>query len=196
MTQQKHWLTGRKLIEFTCDHCGQLGIKAETEYLRNLKLGRKNYCCRRCVGLASNKGRKPESYQYLHSEANLQHLQSICGNQRDALTPFRYTLRVCKNRFKECTLTLEDLAEVWKRQSGLCVYTGLPLILPTSTNLKTIDITMRASLDRIDSSKGYTKDNIQFVSTPINYMKLTMSDKQAKQFLKAISSYTSTFEED
>lgn len=53
-----------------------------------------------------------------------------------------------------------------------------------------------ASLDRIDSSKGYIKGNVQFVSLPINYMKSTKSDIEIRQFLKQISSYTSHFCED
>ena len=54
----------------------------------------------------------------------------------------------------------------------------------------------RASLDRIDSSKGYVIGNVQFVSTPINLMKSTMSDLETKQYLKLISFYTSHFCED
>ena len=50
-------------------------------------------------------------------------------------------------------------------------------------------------IDRIDSSKGYIKDNIQFISTPINYLKNTMSDSETKQYLKSISKYISTFVE-
>ena len=54
-------------------------------------------------------------------------------------------------------------------------------------------MTKQASLDRIDSSKGYIKGNIQFISTPINYMKSTMTDSEVKSFLKLISSFTATF---
>lgn len=52
----------------------------------------------------------------------------------------------------------------------------------------------RASLDRIDSSLGYVKGNIQFVPTPINLMKTTKSDKEIRLFLKDISKFTSSLE--
>lgn len=49
------------------------------------------------------------------------------------------------------------------------------------------DIRYRASLDRIDSSKGYIKGNVQFVATPINYLKGTMSDETTKAYLREIA---------
>lgn len=36
----------------------------------------------------------------------------------------------------------------------------------------------RASLDRIDSSKGYTKDNVQLVAFIVNYMKNALSESE------------------
>lgn len=72
----------------------------------------------------------------------------------------------------------------------------LNLILPENGNIHDIDVTHRASLDRIDSSLGYIRGNVQYVSTPINYMKSTMSDLETKRFLKAISNHTSSFDED
>ena len=90
---------------------------------------------------------------------------------------------------------MKALKEIWENQKGICPYTGLSLVLPTYKNLKEIPISLRASLDRIDSSKGYIKDNIQFISTPINYLKNTMSDSETKQYLKSISKYISTFVE-
>ena len=75
-------------------------------------------------------------------------------------------------------------------------YVLIQLVLPEEDYTKDQDITTRASLDRIDSNKGYIRGNVQFISTPINYMKNTMSDQQTKSFLKRISSFTSTFVED
>lgn len=58
---------------------------------------------------------------------------------------------------------------------------------------KDIPVASRASLDRIDSTKGYIIGNVQFISTPINYLKNTMTDLETKQYLKLISQYTSNF---
>ena len=42
------------------------------------------------------------------------------------------------------------------------------------------------SIDRIDSSKGYTKDNIQLVCSAANMMKGYMEYNELIQFCKAI----------
>jgi hypothetical protein len=69
-----------------------------------------------------------------------------------------------KNRNKEFSLVNADLLDVFEVQQGLCAYTKLPLVA-TANQFNTI------SLDRIDSSKGYHKDNIQLVCAAINKMK-------------------------
>ena len=53
-----------------------------------------------------------------------------------------------------------DLQEKWEQQRGLCALSGLP-----------ISIKVDASIDRIDSQKGYTRDNIQWVHNDVNLMK-------------------------
>lgn len=194
MKELKKSIQNRKTVTFICDECGKEGIKAESEYKRNLKKGRKNYCCRECAAKGAGKTRL--GVKRSASDTLVKHLRDISGNRRDEYSPFRYTFRNAKKRFKEFDLDLEYLKEIWDRQSGICPYTGIALVLPEANNLDTLDITRRASLDRIDSELGYVKGNIQFVSTPINYMKSTMSDSQTKKFLKEISSYTSAFTED
>lgn len=114
-------------------------------------------------------------------------ISQYSNNHRDEFTPFRYSLRCAKRRYKGCTLTLEDLQEQWELQQGVCPYTKLKLTLPEDGNIATLDVSIRASLDRIDSSKPYEVGNIQFISTPINYMKNSMSDEQTKEYLRVIS---------
>ena len=100
--------------------------------------------------------------------------------------PFRVFLSRAKRRGKKFALTLADLKNQWDRQNGICPYTGWSLILPKTSNerpKKTID---RASLDRIDSSRGYTKDNIQWVSLAIQYAKHTWTNEELKIVFEAV----------
>jgi len=181
----------RKLITIKCDYCGKEFQKPLSEYERNQKKGRKSYCSRECVGKGVHQTKK----ELPHSPASdkmKKHLKKIQGNRRDEYSSYRYTYRCIKRRFnKETNLTLQDLKEQWEKQNGVCPYTGLNLILPEDNNIHLIDFFHRASLDRIDSSKGYVKGNIQFISTPINLMKSDKSENSIKRFLKEISEYTS-----
>ena len=61
--------------------------------------------------------------------------------------------------------------------------------------LKLIKIYFNGQSYSFDEFTGKIKDNIQFISTPINYLKNTMSDSETKQYLKSISKYISTFVE-
>ena len=102
-------------------------------------------------------------------------------------TGFKYLLKCIKNKNrinKKCNISLEDLEEVWKKQNGRCAYTKLQLILVTHSNpRKDIPKWKLASVDRIDSSKGYEKDNIQFVSRTLNYAKNDMKHEEMIKFL-------------
>ena len=61
-------------------------------------------------------------------------------------------------------------------------------IADCQTNLlkKTPD---RASLDRIDSSRGYIKDNIQFVSLIVQYAKNDWEGEVVFEFADAVKNY-------
>lgn len=91
------------------------------------------------------------------------------------------------NNRKECEITIEELKNVWEKQNGVCPYTKIKLTLPISSSNPNPDICYKmASVDRIDSSKNYTKDNIQFVSRNINYAKSNMSHESMMDFMKLI----------
>ena len=185
----KEYMYNTKLIEVECDNCGCISKKPLSEYNRNIKLSRHNFCSRRCVAIFRNKLRKG-----MCSSLQYEHLLKICGNRRDQYSPFRYILGNIRRRFKDYDIDLEYLKLLWESQEGICPYTGLKLVLPSYHN--NVEYFKLASLDRIDSSKGYVKGNLQYISLPINFMKNTKSDKDVKQFLKQISSYTSHFCED
>lgn len=76
---------------------------------------------------------------------------------------FSKLIRDAKIREIPFEVTIDDLDLKLKNQNYLCALTGLEL----STYYK--DLT--ASVDRIDSNKGYSKDNIQWVHKDVNMMK-------------------------
>jgi len=170
----KKYLQNRKTSEVICDNCGKTCIKPNSEIIRSKKLSRKLYCSRQCSGKAVGTTHLNDIPKYDISKHS--------DNRSDNLTPFRYYLRNSKNRFKEFDLTLEDLKDIWDNQKGKCPYTGYDMLLNTY-NARYKNNMLVASLDRIDSSKGYVKDNVEFVCVAINYLKNTFSKEDTTSFL-------------
>ena len=67
-------------------------------------------------------------------------------------------------------VTIRQVWNLFVKQDGKCALTGVELTLPTSGVKKDIK-NATASLDRIDSSKGYQISNLQWVHKDINMMK-------------------------
>lgn len=78
-------------------------------------------------------------------------------------------------------ITLNDLQEIWDNQKGKCYYTGLDMNFTFSLSLP-----KQMSLDRIDSSKGYTKDNVVLCCQFINYAKHDYKLEDFLAFLKEL----------
>jgi hypothetical protein len=77
-------------------------------------------------------------------------------------------------------LTIEGMLDIWSSQSGLCAYSGIPME-------HQIGHPHVASIDRIDSSRGYTMDNVQLVIRPVNFMKSNMSEGEFLEICKLIA---------
>ena len=77
---------------------------------------------------------------------------------------------------------LKDLLE--NKQTNKCNISNIDINIYPSKSNKSISNT--ASLDRIDSKKGYTRDNVQWVCLGINYMKLDFSNDELHKLLKLI----------
>ena len=76
------------------------------------------------------------------------------------------------------------ITEAWKlflKQKRKCVLSGLALNMTTAGR--------NASLDRIDSSRGYTVDNIQWVHKDINRMKGCFTQKGFLELCRTISKH-------
>lgn len=152
--------------ECTCCACGKTYEIRTSEYNRKRKLKTKFYCSLSCSGT------QPRKNPWRDSEENKAHLAAICSNRRDEYSDFRELLKRCKARSRELDITLEYLKEVWDAQGGICPYLKQPLVLPQTDNSHDrSNPNLIASIDRIDSSKGYVKGNIQFISMTLNFAK-------------------------
>ena len=80
-----------------------------------------------------------------------------------------------------CEISQQDAWSQFEKQNGKCALTGRDLTFKCNGE-------QTASLDRIDSTKGYTIDNIQWVHKDVNMMKNNFDDKFI-EWAKIITKY-------
>lgn len=71
-----------------------------------------------------------------------------------------------------------DVIQMFFDQRGECALSGVPLEVGKLAALSPKANRRSLSIDRIDSAKNYTRDNIQLVCQAVNYMKGTMSNDE------------------
>lgn len=67
----------------------------------------------------------------------------------------------------ELSITKEYVWKLFLKQSRRCALSGIELSFPKASN----DNTYTASLDRVDSGRGYVEGNVQWVHKDVNIMK-------------------------
>ncbi|RTK96823.1 MAG: hypothetical protein EKK64_02905 [Neisseriaceae bacterium] len=167
-----------------CCICGKEFIRNNSEVLRNKRLGRNVYCSRKCFSTVSIKNIPKENKKWHHLKK---------GSFVDNFSPFRWHYRNILKRSKEVSISLQDLKDQWELQKGLCPYTKWPLKNMSSYTNRLEKTPDRASLDRIDSSKGYIKGNIQFVSLISQYAKNNWNENVIFDFAKAVLKENDSF---
>lgn len=90
-----------------------------------------------------------------------------------------------RHRGKSIEVTLPEVWEKFLTQDRRCAFTDTLLTFETGSGKH--DGT--ASLDRIDSSKGYTRDNVQWVHKDINYIKRDLSDADFIALCKKVAAH-------
>lgn len=188
-------MTTRPTTSTICSNCGVEFLQDRREKNRQLRNGKTRFfCSRSCSAAASNQVKSEK-----RAEASRETLKKlrIEGRTRsiDEFSPFRYYIRKAKDRVKkgkvsEADLDLHYLKELWDSQEGKCAYTNIILNLNQWKGMGQRDYAsdprFLASLDRIDSSKGYVKGNVQFISASLNYGKGTLTDAQFREFIEMI----------
>ncbi len=93
-----------------------------------------------------------------------------------------------KKRNIEFDITIEYIWNLFIKQNRKCALSGLSLCF-TKTTIELMHGGATASLDRKDSSKGYVKDNVQWVHKKVNKIKQDLQEKELVELCKTIAKY-------
>lgn len=181
----------RQYIVLECFWCKQEFNRIKSEHTRNEKKNRKTFCNATCQTRYYNSIR--DKNQCRKNFAPIKNWIAKNGYpiKKDEYSDFRRLLSITKNRAtkgkKDFNLTLEYLKQVWENQKSICPYTGWKLSLDRDSEKISTWNRYKASIDRIDSSKGYVEGNIQYVCFMANIAKNTFTEEELLIFCKAVS---------
>lgn len=149
------------------------------------------------IGLSRNDftGRNNPFYGKTHSEKfKLEHSRRMKGRKPPNKGKSKYgegiisrlLIEVWRNnatkRNIDFEITPDDIDSLWKLQSGKCALTSRDMSLNYNSNKF-----YRVSLDRIDSTIGYTATNIQLVVGIVNIMKNTLQNEEFISICKEVA---------
>ena len=175
-----------KTITTICKECGKKFEKSVSEYNRSEQKGMKHFCNNTCSAIYVNTHMSMENRKKCGDKIKIH-----AGNRQDNYSGFKYFINKSKVRtqYEIPDIDVEYLKKLWDTQRGICPYTNLEMTLPKNTleyHSKRSRCPKRASLDRIDSSRGYIKGNVEFVCYAINLAKNSFTREEMKEFLSEI----------
>lgn len=80
-----------------------------------------------------------------------------------------------RDKFQLCDLNIEYLMKMWKTQKGRCALTKKKMT-------HKFHCLFAASIDRIESEKGYVQGNVQLVCQAVNYAKNKFTNEEFLSF--------------
>lgn len=89
----------------------------------------------------------------------------------------------CKRINREFNISIEYLQDLFEKQNRLCAICNIPIFFGINGSGTT------ASLDRIDSNKGYVEGNVQWVHKTINAMKSDLPQNEFIQWCKLVGEF-------
>lgn len=137
-------------FELACPSCGK-GREFQTKSAMK-QADKKGTSCFSCRTVANNKNRKGTKAG--DKNPAWKGYKDIPGKVLSKLK------RDADSRGIEFHITLEDIQNKYEQQSKCCALSGIPVVWG-----------LNASVDRIDSNKHYTVNNIQIVMNIVNIMK-------------------------
>ena len=152
--------TQRDGLQRRCIACGKI---------RNLKYNRNNK-----EKIAENnkrsydRAKNPERYAR-QREAYLRRRDKDLRSVRGRLYGvYRQSKVRSKTNGLEHSIDFEFVVSLWERQNGNCALTGIPMTLSRNPPGEKFFQPWNPSLDKVDSSGGYTPDNVRLVCVMVN----------------------------
>jgi len=146
------------LIEHVKDCLWKARCSCGEEYIRRADVMKKQRYCTKCKPKLKNN----EHYSWRG-----------CGEiSHELLTTYKHSA-IAKNL--EFSITVEYLWKLFIKQNRKCTFTGEELYFYKTSDTKP---SKTASLDRIDSTKGYVEGNLQWVHRDVNKLKKNFSDER------------------
>ncbi len=166
LTKEGSWCRRCPVCKRTLSYTGEVARWTAMEAVR------KNRTCRSC-----------KHQKQRHVTGN-QH-QSFKGCGSVPHTYFTITKKSARERKIPFRISIKQMSRVFESQRGKCALTEIPL------SFGVWDMGVRkagnASLDRIDSSKGYVKENVQWIDKDINNMKGILAEMRFIELCKLVA---------
>lgn len=162
--------TTQRKLEYRCK-CK----KCDSEIILNKKAIRRRKQCDSC----NRREMKNSAFKRIGNKS-----QSWQGYKNIPKSIFTYIKAGAKKRNKDFDITIEYMNELWEKQNGICALSGIQLNISEKVTDRT---NTTASLDRIDSSKGYVEGNVQWVHKDINRIKWGLTNEKFIDYCKRVA---------
>jgi hypothetical protein len=167
-----------------CSKCQKLKDPSEFNKTRTNKDGL-SYLCKPCNLESSRAYRRANAEKYYCNQRKKRETENVFISQ----TLYNLKTRASRKGL-EVSVTSEFLTGLLKESNYVCSVTGLKMNLESHPRKKANPF--KASLDRINSSEGYTEKNVRWVCWAVNQMKSDRTEEEFKFWIttlyKAISS--------
>jgi len=166
------------LSEKACTQCGAVRPLSGFYTTGKCVDGRPKYnsWCKRCIA------EKQASYHHrTWGEDSLKY--TAFRRTRSVRSYLQYLRAKAAQRRKfEEIISLDALELLWQAQQGRCALTGWPMTMELAAGT----VPTNCSIDRIDSSGGYTVSNVQLVCRAANIAKSNLSTAEFVSLCRAV----------
>lgn len=191
------------LDDFNKSICGKFGYANECKECRKQARKKLNYPrIKEGNKICNNCNTTKDVSEFNSNSKNTDGLRSVCklcllnhtysvGSTFDGFIKMLYydLISNAKKRNIQVYITIDDIKSQYENQLGFCALTGFKLTwtkYPIESQFH-INNKFNISVDRIDSNKDYTKDNIQLVCAMTNIIKYRLSEDKFIELCKKIS---------